>query len=172
MKQISLAVLVILLFGLIGFTQTEQINKNEWKTLDENEYSIDYPNDWELQKSKMGAVFILTAKETSNNDQFKGNINLIIQELNGKTFEEYIDLSDKEIKRVKSRTLIDSEDLSSSNFSGHKTIFTSEDEKGVMKVLQYLWHKDKLVYLLTFTSTEKEFDNVVAKEIMKSFQLK
>ena len=74
----------------------------EWKSLNEKNYSIQYPVNWELNKSgQMNTSFILFSELTSEKDQFKENVNLIIQDLTGYNidFEQYVQISENQIKQ-------------------------------------------------------------------------
>ena len=52
------------------------------KTIDEFNFTIQYPDSFELNNSGlMGTTFILFSKQTSQQDLFLENINLIIQDL-------------------------------------------------------------------------------------------
>ena len=74
MKFINIIILLIFTNVLIS---------QEFKVHSENEYSIQYPENWELNESKaMGTNFILFSPLNSKKDQFKENVNLIIQDLN------------------------------------------------------------------------------------------
>lgn len=72
----KMAFLVFLLINAISFGQ---IKENNWKTIDENTYSVQYPENWELNTDKsMGTSFILFTQQTSTDDKFRENVNLII----------------------------------------------------------------------------------------------
>ena len=64
----------MLLFTISVFGQTK-----EWNNLNEKEYSLKYPNNWEINKSgQMRTQFIIFSQLTSESDNFRENINLII----------------------------------------------------------------------------------------------
>ncbi|MFY7937087.1 MAG: hypothetical protein ACOVOQ_06915, partial [Flavobacterium sp.] len=65
--------LIPLVFNLNAFGQ---IKESSWKTIDESSYSIQYPENWELNVSEtMGTSFILLSQQTSAEDKFRENIN-------------------------------------------------------------------------------------------------
>ena len=88
MKQIQLLVQTFLFFSLITFGQstqksTRKESENGWKVLNETNYSIQYPDNWDLNKSgQMGSSFIVFSRLTSPQDKFRENVNLIIQRIN------------------------------------------------------------------------------------------
>ena len=89
MKTLKLIGLLTIIVNLTAYGQTTE-NKSQaevldgWKSLTENSYSINYPGNWELNKSgQMGTSFILFSPLSSEQDQFKENVNLLIQDLTG-----------------------------------------------------------------------------------------
>ena len=68
----------ILLFPIVVCGQTI----NDWKIFDHLNYSISYPSTWELNHDgQMGTSFIISSPLESDNDNFKENVNLVIQDL-------------------------------------------------------------------------------------------
>ena len=54
----------------------------KWLTLTTEEYSIQYPADWEIDESgNMGTKFYLFSPVTSDQDQLRENVNLLTQDL-------------------------------------------------------------------------------------------
>lgn len=81
MKFLGLSIVLISLTACGQTTKTNEITtiQNGWKTLNEKGYTIQYPNDWELNKSgQMGTSFIILSRLSSKNDKFCENVNLII----------------------------------------------------------------------------------------------
>src|SRR5512133_3396692 len=121
---------------LVISVSCNQINsKNEplesqegWKTLNENDYSIQYPSDWTLQKpGQNGAIFFIISDQTSSQDQFRENVNLLIQDLTGMDIDmdKYVQISEDQIKLMATNAnLIESSRHSANGISFHKEIYT------------------------------------------------
>ena len=80
MKTIKLIGILALITSLTACNQTEEENNiqteilGDWKSLSENNYSINYPDNWELNKAgQMGTSFILFSPLSSKQDNFKEN---------------------------------------------------------------------------------------------------
>lgn len=73
--------------------QTEKSGEvTGWNTLNRPDYSIQYPPEWELNESgMMGTLFYLFTPLESPSDNFRENINLVIEDISGKklTVEQY-----------------------------------------------------------------------------------
>ena len=109
----------ILLISVVACGQTtnkqDSGNKNpqtisDWKTVDQLNYSIQYPPTWELNQSgQMGASFFLFSPLESDKDKFKENVNLLIQDLSGQNIDlnKYTEISEGQINTmVTNSTLI------------------------------------------------------------------
>jgi hypothetical protein len=98
------------LFGVLAFimnlTSCAQTSENKtqlktiegWETLTENNYSINYPDNWEINKSgQMGAKFILFSPLSSEEDQFKENVNFLVQDLTGHNLnlDQYVEIKEE-----------------------------------------------------------------------------
>ena len=91
---------IILVLSLNSFGQIKETN---WKTINESTYSIQYPDNWELNTEKsMGTSFIIFSEQTSSEDKFRENINLIIQNLEGYNLnlDDYVAISEEQISKM------------------------------------------------------------------------
>ena len=107
MKTIKLIGILALITSLTACNQTEEENNiqteilGDWKSLSENNYSINYPDNWELNKAgQMGTSFILFSPLSSKKDNFKENVNLLVQDLKGHDLDldKYVEISEGQIK--------------------------------------------------------------------------
>ncbi len=175
--------IVILLFLITNLTACGQSNTNEikttenWKILTEKNYSINYPNKWELNKSgQMGTNFILFSPLSSENDQFKENVNLLIQNLKGHNLDlnKYVKLSESQIKTMMTDgNILESNRISAETIDFHKLIYTGKQGVYNLKFEQYFWVVNDSAYVLTLTCEKNEFDNYKAlgEKILDSFKL-
>jgi hypothetical protein len=183
MKQIQLLGLTFLFISLIACGQTVQKNAEKasesgWKALNESKYSIQYPETWDLDKSgQMGMSFILLSKKTSPQDQFRDNVNLLIQDLQGQkiNLDKYVEISEGQIKTmVTNGNLLESKRLSENGSEFQKIIYTGDQGVYKLKFEQYFWIKDGKAYVLTLTCELEQFETykVTSEKILNSFRLK
>jgi len=163
----------MLLFTISVFGQTK-----EWNNLDEKEYSLKYPNNWEINKSgQMGTQFIIFSQLTSESDNFRENINLIIQDLTGYNIElnEYVEISKKQIATMLTDCkIISSERVKKDGKEFHKSLYSGRQGIFDLQFEQYYLIENNKAYVLTFTCETSEFSNFkkIGEEILNSFSIK
>jgi hypothetical protein len=150
---------------------------NNWKQLEQNGYSIEYPNDWDLDTSgQMGSSFIIFSKQSSTQDQFRENINLIIQNLTGYTInlDQYTEISLGQIKTmITNGNILESKRLKANGPEFQKVVYTGDQGIYKLKFEQYYWIKNNEAYVLTFTTEVDQFDSYkeTGEKILNSFIL-
>lgn len=173
--------ILLILFIACGQTNTNHKQNqtiNEWKTLDESNYSIQYPPAWELNRSgQMGTSFVLFSPLESGNDKFKENINLIIQDLTGLSInlDKFNEISERQIKTmITNSVLIESKRIKSGNDEYHKVIYSGDQGVFHLQFEQYYWVINNKAFVLTFTSEKKKYDDFkeTGEKILNSFMLK
>ena len=166
---------IILVLSLNSFGQ---IKETIWKTINDNTYSIQYPDNWELNTEKsMGTSFILFTEQTSSEDKFRENINLIIQNLEGYNLnlDDYVAISEEQIsKMVTNGIIFESKRLNTNNTEFQKVIFTGKQGLFQLKFVQYYFVKDEKAYVLTFTCEEIQYEkySLISDQILESFLFK
>ena len=169
---------LLTIFIFISSWTVAQENKNDWKTLKSADFSIEYPSDWELNESRqMGTSFFLFSPLESEQDNFKENINLIVQDLSGYDLDlaEYSEISENEIKRLITKAIIiQSEPIKMENQTFHQMIYSGTQGTLNLKYYQRYYIKSNKAYVLTFTCEENKFDvfKKVGETILNSFQFK
>jgi hypothetical protein len=150
----------------------------DWKTIDEHNYTIHYPDSFELSKAgQMGTSFVLFSKQTSKRDLFRENINLLIQDLGGQKIDldEYVELSEKQVKTlITNGNLIESKRIKTTETEYHKIIYTGVQGKFNLKFEQYFWIMKGEAYILTLTCEVNQFANYkkIGEKIMNTFRIK
>ncbi len=173
MKLFQILLLLTSFFPLTGKAQPLQ---KKWKTLSESNYSIQYPEDWDLNQSRqMGISFILLTKQTSEQDQFRDNINLLIQDLSGYNLDldKYVKLSQDQVKtQIINGVLHESKRMEANGKSFHKVIYSGKQGIYSLKFEQYYWIKSNNAYVLTLTCEADQFNTyqVIGEKIMNSFR--
>ncbi len=177
----------MLLFPVCLFSQTigkkssdtsNSQTKDDWKTLTESNYTIQYPATWELNQSKqMGTSFILFSPLESEQDKFKENVNLLIQDLTGNNIDlnKYTEISESQIKTIVTNSiLIESKRVKTESGEYHKIIYSADQGIFHLKFEQYYWVTNDKAFVLTFTSEQSKFDGfkVTGEIILNSFKMK
>jgi hypothetical protein len=183
MKRVTLFVLTSLFLTSFAISQTtksgtEIVTQNNWKTLEESNYSIQYPNSWELNKSgQMGTSFMLLTQLSSVQDKFRENVNLIIQDLTGQNIDlnKYVEISEDQIKSMEAAgNLTESKRLNSNGKNFQKVIYTLSQGGYNLNIEQYYWVEKGKAYVLTLTCETSEFAKYkeIGEKILNSFKLK
>ena len=190
MRQLQLLGLSTMILAFVACGQTSQKEvKTEvkaetpeapenWKLLDEPEYSIQYPDTFELNKPEQSTgSFTLFSKQTSPQDLFRENINLVIEDLTGQNIDldRYAEISEGQIKAVLTdANIIESNRMFNGNGEYHKLVYTGSSGQFNFKWNQYYWIKKHKAYVLTFTCLASQYDKYVSvgEEIIKTFTIK
>jgi hypothetical protein len=183
MKILKLTAFLILISNLTAYFQNIKSNEqtevlDSWKTLTASNYSIEYPENWELNKSgQMGTNFILLSPLTSDQDQFKENVNLLIQDLTGYNLDldQYVEISEGQVNTmITDGNIIESERISNSDINYHKLIYTGKQGIYDLKFEQYFWVIENKAYVLTLTTEEEQFDSFqkIGERILNSFEIR
>ena len=185
MKNILIPAILLQGFVALGQTSAEGEKGNnhtlptqDWNTLNHPSYSIQYPPTWELNEGGlMGTRFILFSSLESDKDQFKENVNLIIQDLSGLeiNLNQYTELSEGQIKLlVTNAALIDSKRIQNGSEEYHKIIYSGD--QGIFHFIfeQFYWVTPDQAFVLTFTCEKDKFEDFKAlgERILLSFSLK
>ena len=159
-------------------TEVKTETLENWKSLDVSDYSIQYPDTFDLDKSgQMGTSFILLSKQTSQQDLFRENVNLLIQDLSGQNIDldKYVEISEGQIKTmITNGNLIESKRLTDKNKDFQRVIYTGKQGQYDLKWQQFYWVENKKAYVLTLTCEVNQYDKYVpvGEGIMKSFVIK
>ena len=182
MKKVKLIGLLAVLMNLTACGQTQE-NKTQkvvldgWKSLTENNYSINYPDNWRLDKSgQMGTSFILFSPFSSEQDQFSENINLLIFDLTGQNIDlnKYVEISESKIATIiTDGKIIQSKRMTNGSLNYQKVIYTGKEGVFNFKFEQYYWIENDKAYVLTLTCEEDQFDiyETQGEMILNSFNL-
>jgi hypothetical protein len=182
MNQIKLFGLTCLFLCFLSCGQTSQkkdhtIIENGWKSIDENSFSVQYPEKWDMKKSgQMGVCLIFLSKQTSPQDKFRENVNVLIQDLSGKNIDldKYVEISEEQIKTmITNGKLLESKRLSKNGSEFQKVIYTGEEGIYKLKFEQYYLIKNDKAYVITLTCELDQFDayKTIGEKILNSFQL-
>ncbi|MCB0514565.1 MAG: hypothetical protein R2798_14190 [Chitinophagales bacterium] len=180
MKELKLIIgLFFVIINLTVFGQAIENNDlDRWGALTEENYSINYPDDWELNQSGiMGTSFILFSPISSEKDQFRENVNLLIQNLTGLNLDlnKYVEISVDQIRTILTDgKIITNERITTENLDYQKAIYTGKQGIFDLTFEQYYWVVGDNAFVLTLTCETGEFDNyqTVGEKILNSFNIK
>jgi len=174
----NLFIFFLLLIMDINGIKTTSTSEGDWLTLTGDNYTVEYPATWEPDQSGvMGASFILFAPLESDEDQFRENVNLLIQDLTGMEIDLdlFTAVSEDQIKTmVDNSTLIESVRIKSDSGDYQKIIYSGEQGTFHLKYEQYYWMINEHAYILTFTAEQDKFDayKETGEHILNSFSFK
>jgi hypothetical protein len=163
---------------LLPFAAWTQKNPADWKVLTKDNYSIQYPVNWDLdQTGYEGTTFLIASALTSTQDLFRENVNLIIHDLRGTTI--YLNTLVKQSESTFQATLanfkiIESNRRKDTTGEYHKLIFTGDKGNLKLKFVQILRIKGIKAYVTTFAAEQAQFENYKAEgeKILNSFKIK
>tara|TARA_R110001583_G_C5457012_1_gene391511 strand:+ start:92 stop:607 length:516 start_codon:yes stop_codon:yes gene_type:complete len=169
----KLKLLLILLIA-VQFVHCQSNPKNDQKEINRNGYSISYPSSMRLDESgRNGIEFLLFTEKTNSNDNFRDNLNLIIQNLENLNInlDKFVEITETQIKN--NGKLILSERIKSDNYEFQRLVYEANLNNFDLKFIQYDFVKDEKAYILTFSVKLNEYDkyNIEMESIMSSFKL-
>jgi hypothetical protein len=176
-----------LLFTLVSCGQSTGKKEKEeakiqridgWELLNEDDYSIQYPKDWELSQSgQMGTKFILFSALENDEDQFRENVNLISQDLgsNDVDLDQYTEISENQIKTMMTNcTVYESKRIKNGSGEYQKLIYAADQGAFRLKFEQLYWIENDFAYVLTLTCEESKFSSFkeLGEKIISTFTLR
>jgi len=170
---------ILLLLPSIAYGQTSNGGvDNTWKTYEQNEYSVQYPSDWELDVSgQMQSIFILFSPLESEEDRFRENVNLITQDLTGQSIDldRYTEISEEQVRTLlPNSSIVESRRVKKGAHEFHKLVYTREQGEMELVFEQYygIWKDKAYVLTLTTTKTSTGQSKETGEKILDSFLLK
>ena len=164
--------IIFLTINLSTYGQTD-----DWNTIKKDSYLIDYPKDWVLNESgQMGTSFILFSPLTSQKDQFRENVNLLVQDLTGYNLDldGYVEVSEGQIKTmITNGKIIESKRVTDPTLDFHRVIYTGKQRNFNLTFEQYYWVVGNKAFVLTLTCEENQFGDykLTGEKILNSFKL-
>jgi hypothetical protein len=182
MKSTIQIVSALLFFTLFACGQQNDQHTTEsdahWKRYSDANCEIQYPEEWEVNTAgQMGTSFILLSPLEPENDQFRENVNLLIQDLQGQQLDldTYVKLSENQVKTlITDGEILESERQKNSNGMHHKLVYNGKQGQLDLRFEQLFWVIDDKAYILTFTSEKEKFAmyRSMSEKIMNSFKMK
>jgi len=148
----------------------------ELKDFNAKDYSVKYPEDWTFDTSgQMNTSFIIFSK-LEQNDTFRENVNLMIQDLSGMSLDlkGYAELSLGQIKSIKDSKILESKNLKKDALPYHEIVWKGFVTGKKLKFKQLYFVKNNKAYLVTLTCDETAYDRYekIGTTILNSFIVK
>lgn len=146
----------------------------EFKTLEHTDYSIEYPQNWEMNDSAgQGMEFIVLSPKVSPGDLFRENVNLVAEDLGELDIdlEKYVELSIEKLKGLLSGISIEEGKVT----KDYRTIIIGGEMQGVPLVFVQRYRiSENIAYVLTASFTKDSYEEykATAQLILESFKLK
>lgn len=143
-----------------------------WKTYQKDNYSINYPSNWEYsdQKPEPTIAFIFMSPEASQTkDSFRERVNLTIENLvhEDLTLEAYTEKVLQQVKQVPNAKMASALPVTIGDIEATNIIWSAELGGGMnLKFNQLFTVKDRVAYVLTFASTTTEYERYEKDAIM------
>lgn len=150
----------------------------KWLTLKTEEYTIQYPADWEIDQSgNMGTKFYLFSPVISDEDQLRENVNLLTQDLTDykMTLDEFIALTEGQVETMLTNgQLLLSERIKNKKGEYHKLMYSGDIDALSLTFEQYCWVIGDTAFILTFTGETETFGQYqpTGERILNSFKMR
>lgn len=144
----------------------------EWLYLDNDNFSIRYPQTWELQNGNESIEFYLFSYLTSPVGTFRDNVNLVIENLlTEMSPDKYVALS---VKNIRDKFNISVADKRKYTVGGQTYYLVKLKWKDGIDLIQHIHMKGKTAYILSlsYESDEKGSIQTEGEKIMASFKVK
>lgn len=155
-----------------------QSANSKWIPYYHSDFTVVFPADWELDTShQMNTSFFLFSPLTDKNDQFRENVNLLVQDLSRfpADLDQYVKITVGQIgSYIENGKLLSSKRKTAAGRPFQHMTYTGKQGKYDLLFEQYMWVIRKEAFVLTFTSQVKTYDQykAVGQKILNSFRLK
>ncbi|MEL6537452.1 MAG: hypothetical protein AAFQ98_18670 [Bacteroidota bacterium] len=146
-----------------------------WKTYLTPQFTIDYPGTWQLDTTgRMNSTFLILNPITVWSDDFRENVNLLVQDLTGQgvSLDDFVDITETQVQRmVPEGKLISSERIVGEP-AYHQMTYSGQLSGHYLAIRQYYWIIEEKAYILTFTCklADKEKYAELGEQILASFR--
>ncbi len=167
-KIFSLLILLLLTIPT-AIAQTD-----DWEVYETSNYRIEYPPNWELDTTGIMHTSFIILSEPEPNDRFQENVNLLIQDVSGKSLDldGFVELTEQQVRNtLPGSTLIESERVRQSGLLSQRLTYIGNMNGSTMKVTQYCWVITGKAYILTYTAQRANYEDYIdiAEKIMATF---
>lgn len=168
--------LTLVLFAVTQFcfAQTDA----EKVVFTKNNFTLEYPKTWQSDTTRAmpGVQLFLFAPSAKEEDKFRTNINVMIQDLTGQNIglEEYKAITDKQLVALGANgEVIESVIVKKDKKEYFKTTYAMTQEQLKLKIASVCLIKNEKAYLITFCTEFDRYEQYkkVGEEILSSFMI-
>lgn len=164
-----ISLLLAVLFSSQALSQDENLRKR-----DTDEYYVVIPKGWAFDDTgQNGTKFMMFSPSDGENDSFKENINLIVQDLkaNPMSLDDYAELT---LTQYVSMGVTVVENVQTANPMRQKFVLSAQQGGFDLRLVQYCWMIDDQAYVLTLTCLKDEQEQYweAGLKAMDSFKIK
>ncbi len=178
-KHLKYFLTCILLFCSIAGcsnTNTEKEDISYDKSYTNNLFSIQNIHNWEVIKNKYGAEVVFRSPKENENDEFKENLNIFVEDLpENISMADFLKDADKQLSSVLVKyKSINNAKINILNKEGISHRYEFNQGEYDLEGLQIYIEKDKKMYVFTYTAKKGEFDKYHQKimDIIETFEFK
>lgn len=170
-----LRLILLCIFLVLIHSQSFGQQKESWKTINNDTFSIQFPPDWTLEETiTYGTRFILFAPQQDEENDFSENLNLVLENLNGRyvTLNAYMDNTETQLEEyITDLKMLEDKRVTIGNDEYHQLVYRGTSGKKKLIFEQRFWVRSKFAYVLTFTTQESTYNpyRKTADEIMDTF---
>lgn len=164
---------------LFVILSTSLYAQDDWQIFEKDNYSISYPSTWEFSDNKPQptvAFMLYSPVESQKEDGFRESINLTIEELSmaDYTLDQYTEIVLEQVKKqIPTAKMLSALPTNIGEVDATNIVWSAEVGNGmVLQFNQLFAIKDRIAYVLTFTSTQLDYDKYIkdATNVISSFK--
>jgi len=165
---LSMIIISILVVPLGYAQQTETYVSKEFN------YSVTYPSDYKLRQLNKIVVFV--SPEKDKKFSFAANVNIMVKDFDPDALNPekyYAQAKERLLKSLGEVKIIEEKKEKLNGRQAQKLVYTSAVNEANFKLMQVTLISGKRVYVITYTSLLKEYDNYLkqARVIINSFKI-
>jgi len=167
-------VLTLLIFITLSLVSCKNKAEDVFKKHTKDNYSIEYPESWDLDTSGQYNTQFLIFSNTGIIDTFRENVNLTIENLpSNVTLTQYAEAAKQQIAPIPKVKTISSNIIQINGNEVFEIVWQGYVNNADLKFKQQCRIKDNKAYIVTFTAKQTTYDTYIdtAEKILNSFTL-
>lgn len=177
MKKILVILsLALMLLGSCSHNGGEVTFDGKWITHEGTNYELSYPETWQITTISNSTVdVIFRSPKESGDDPFLENFNIILQDINDMSLEEYTKLSVAQINEfINEAEILSNEENTINGNTCYTIIYTGKPGALNLQYRQDYYIVNGIAYVVTFTSEQSRFEDYqsISEKIFNSFEIR
>lgn len=141
-----------------------------------NNFTIRFPTSWRVDSSGlMGSQVFLFSPLENSTDQFRENVNVLIQDLAGTQvdLQRYKEITESQVDQMITDGKLLESIIVKSDRPHYKVVYEMRQGKFLLRIVSVCYIRDKKAYLATFTSelAKAELFKEIGDRILATFVL-